>query len=88
MATVSLGMGMDLPDVIRVVQFGLPRTPSLSDIWQRIRRALRNKEKASRQGFSQGTAYIFVPYWAFSQLGSLEKPATKPKAPRRQPRAR
>jgi ATP-dependent helicase YprA (DUF1998 family) len=36
-------MGMDLPDVERVVQFGLPPAPSLSDIWQRFRRAMRNE---------------------------------------------
>ncbi|KAK4233757.1 P-loop containing nucleoside triphosphate hydrolase protein [Achaetomium macrosporum] len=64
-ATVSLGMGMDLPDVERVVQFGLPPAPTLSDIWQRFRRAMRKKE-------GQGTAYLFAPYWAFDHLGSVE----------------
>jgi len=43
-ATVSLSMGMDLPDVERIVQFGLPPSPNLSDIWQRFRRAMRKRE--------------------------------------------
>jgi hypothetical protein len=72
-ATVSLGMGMDLPDVERIVQFGLPPSPNLSDIWQRFRRAMRKRE-------GQGVAYIFVPYWAFDRLGSEDK------QPRRQVR--
>lgn len=64
--TVSLGMGMDLPDVVRVVQFGLPPGASLSDSWQRIRRAMRDKRMV---GQKQGTAILFVPYWAFDFLG-------------------
>jgi superfamily II DNA helicase RecQ len=55
MATISLGMGMDIPDVDRVVQFAIPLDPSISDIWQRFRRAMRSKP-------GQGTAYFFVPY--------------------------
>ncbi|KAK4233871.1 P-loop containing nucleoside triphosphate hydrolase protein [Achaetomium macrosporum] len=70
-ATVSLGMGMDIPDVERVVQFGLPPDPSLSDVWQRIRRAMRKKD-------GQGTAILFIPYWAFDHLGSTENQAKQP----------
>ena len=77
LATVSLGMGMDVPDVERVVQFGLPPTPSLSDLWQRFGRAMRKIK-------GQGKAYLFAPYWAFDHLGSTEKQTRKPKAPRRQ----
>ena len=70
-ATVSLGMGMDIPDVERVVQFGIPPSTSIADIWQRIRRAVR---KQPVDGRVQGTAYLFIPYWAFDHLGSVEKP--------------
>ncbi|KAK3360955.1 hypothetical protein B0T24DRAFT_653029 [Lasiosphaeria ovina] len=79
LATVSLGMGMDIPDVERVVQFGLPPSPSLADIWQRFKRAMRKKE-------GQGMVYLFAPYWAFDHLGSTEKQVKIPKA--RQPRSR
>lgn len=64
-ATVSLGMGMDIPDVERVVQFGLPPDGSLTDFWQRARRAMRKKD-------GQGIAYFFFPYWCFNRLGSAE----------------
>ncbi|KAK4232675.1 hypothetical protein C8A03DRAFT_39742, partial [Achaetomium macrosporum] len=77
-ATVSLGMGMDLPDVERVVQFGLPPAPSLSDIWQRFRRAMRKKD-------GQGTAYLFAPYWAFDRLGSVEAQPRQKKPPPKKP---
>lgn len=65
-------MGMDIPDVERVVQFGLPPSPSLADIWQRFSRAMRKKQ-------GQGIAYLFAPYWAFDQLGSLEAVPKKPR---------
>lgn len=88
LATVSLGLGMDIPDVIRVVQFGLPKTPSLSDLVQRFRRAMRNAQKTADKGYTQGSAVVFVPYWAFSHLGSTDKPTPKAKQPRRRQPAR
>jgi len=70
-ATVSMGMGMDIPDVDRVVQFGLPPSISLSDFWQRSRRAMRKK-------VGQGIAYFFIPYWCFDRLGSAAPVQRKP----------
>jgi hypothetical protein len=70
-ATVSMGMGMDIPDVDRVVQFGLPPSISLSDFWQRSRRAMRKK-------VGQGIAYFFIPYWCFNRLSSDAPVQRKP----------
>ncbi|KAK0728530.1 hypothetical protein B0T26DRAFT_738850 [Lasiosphaeria miniovina] len=79
LASVSLGMGMDIPDVERVIQFGIPPGQSLSDIWQRFRRAMRKCE-------GQGEAILFAPYYLFDQLGTLNKPLPKPRGRgRRQP---
>jgi len=70
LATVSLGMGMDLPDVERVVQFGPPPSLGIPDVVQRFRRAMRGREIKQR---CQGIAYFFVPYWWFDHLGYDEK---------------
>ncbi|EAQ90766.1 hypothetical protein CHGG_02701 [Chaetomium globosum CBS 148.51] len=89
-ATVSLGMGMDIPDVRPVIQFGIPPSTSIADIWQRIRRAVR---KQPVDGRVQGIAYLFILYWAFDHLGSVEKqkPAARkrpqPRRAQRQPNA-
>ena len=85
LATVSLGMGMDIPDIVRVIQFGLPKSPSLADLWQRFSRAMRNMQKAAQKGYSHGSAVVFAPYWAFDHLGSTENAAPKAKQPRRRP---
>ncbi|EAQ83009.1 hypothetical protein CHGG_10827 [Chaetomium globosum CBS 148.51] len=85
LATVSLGMGMDIPDIVRVVQFGLPKSPSLADLWQRFSRAMRNTQKAAEQGYIRGMAVVFAPYWVFSHIGSTDKPVPKTKQPRRRP---
>ena len=85
LATVSLGMGMDIPDIVRVVQFGLPKSPSLADLWQRFSRAMRNTQKAAKQGYIRGMAVVFAPYWVFSHIGSTDKPVPKTKQPRRRP---
>ncbi|KAK0673878.1 hypothetical protein QBC41DRAFT_214049, partial [Cercophora samala] len=47
-ATVSLSMGIDLSDITHVVQFGLPLSSSLSDIWQRFKRAIRNQKEYAK----------------------------------------
>ena len=57
-ATTAVGLGMNLPDVERVVVYGLLITMELSDLMQRIGRAAR---AASRTG----DAIIFLPYWLF-----------------------
>ncbi|KAK7752204.1 transcriptional repressor general negative regulator of transcription subunit 4 [Diatrype stigma] len=78
LATISFGMGLNIPDIRRIVQFNLPPNTSLSDIWQRVGRAMRKQT-------GQGIAYIFAPYWAFDNLGTSE---SVPKTPRPKPRRR
>lgn len=64
LATIALGMGMDIPDVQRVVQFGEVRSKDVPDVWQRFGRAAR--------GGGHGVAYFFAPYWYFDRLGVPE----------------
>ncbi|KAE9980266.1 hypothetical protein EG327_006653 [Venturia inaequalis] len=54
-ATTSLGMGINVSDVSRVVLWGFPIGKDLGDFWQRIGRGGRGKDIRS-------TAYIFLPY--------------------------
>ncbi|OTB19485.1 hypothetical protein K445DRAFT_42905, partial [Daldinia sp. EC12] len=61
-ATVALGMGMDIRDVRRVVQFGAIASGDLADLIQRFGRAARDGKTAAK-------AYFFVPYWYFKSLG-------------------
>ncbi|KAI1818934.1 P-loop containing nucleoside triphosphate hydrolase protein [Xylaria intraflava] len=64
--TIAFGMGLHIPDVRTIVQYGLPIEPSISDLWQRLGRAMRKLE-------GQGTAYIFVPYWLFDHLARARR---------------
>lgn len=73
LATVSLGMGMDIPDVKRVVQFGTIKSGDMADLWQRFGRAVR------AGGF--GIAYYFAPYWWFDKLGLAGGQASSPRSP-------
>ncbi|KAI1818986.1 hypothetical protein F4861DRAFT_544392 [Xylaria intraflava] len=75
--TIAFGMGLHIPDVRTVVQYGLPIEPSVTDLWQRLGRAMRKIP-------GQGTAYIFAPYWLFDHLGTDDKPAPLPTRGRRQ----
>ncbi|KAI1818929.1 P-loop containing nucleoside triphosphate hydrolase protein [Xylaria intraflava] len=75
--TIAFGMGLHIPDVRIVVQYGLPIEPSVTDLWQRLGRAMRKIP-------GQGTAYIFAPYWLFDHLGTDDKPAPPPTRGRRQ----
>lgn len=68
-STVALGLGMDIPDVMRVVQWGIPRSYSLEDIWQRIGRSVRGYVSLNMLKHGQGV--IFAPYWVFDQEGTL-----------------
>ena len=61
-AMTALGMGMDIPDVEFVLQWGFPLTKDISDLWQRFGRAARAQGK-------KGIAVLLVPYWAFDNLG-------------------
>jgi len=65
-ATTSLGMGMNISDIERVVLWKFPIDLSLSDYWQRLGRGGRGPGCTS-QGF------IFLPYWMFDTEG-ISKP--------------
>ena len=66
-ATTSLGMGVNVPDVERVVVWRFPVGMDLGDVWQRLGRGGRGPGRRS-EGF------IFLPYWAFDSQGK-ERPA-------------
>lgn len=61
-ATTSLGMGVNVPDVARVVVWGFPRSDDPSDVWQKLGRGGRGDGRRSM-------GYIFLPYWAFESEG-------------------
>ncbi|KAI1204054.1 P-loop containing nucleoside triphosphate hydrolase protein [Annulohypoxylon truncatum] len=79
LATVALGMGMDIRNVKRVVQFGPLASGNLADLLQRFGRAVRD-------GKTQGTAYFFPPYWYFTILGGDVAEPVKPKRRGRPPK--
>ncbi|KAK3311371.1 P-loop containing nucleoside triphosphate hydrolase protein [Chaetomium strumarium] len=74
LATVSLGMGMDIPDVMQVVQYGPVRSGDIADLWQRFGRAVR------AGGSLHGKAYFFAPYWFFDRLGEEDPVKSNPRA--------
>jgi superfamily II DNA or RNA helicase len=67
-ATTSLGMGIDIPDIETVIQWDIPVSSDIKDLWQRIGRAVR------KYGLL-GRAVLFVPYWMFDRLGHGGPPA-------------
>ncbi|KAF1813104.1 P-loop containing nucleoside triphosphate hydrolase protein [Eremomyces bilateralis CBS 781.70] len=76
-ATTALGMGMDIPDIMVVAQWGLPIGHDLGDIWQRVGRAVRVKQAIN------GMAFIFLPYYAFDLMG--QDPVQMPSSRNNQP---
>jgi superfamily II DNA helicase RecQ len=68
-ATTALGMGMNILDIPIVVQWDIPVTDDLGDLWQRFGRAARGPGQ-------KGTAILFAPYWAFDSLGYSEEKQT------------
>ncbi len=54
-ATTALGMGMDIPDVDMVVQWNIPLTNDIGDLWQRFGCAARDQSR-------RGIAVFFAPY--------------------------
>ncbi|KAI1097497.1 P-loop containing nucleoside triphosphate hydrolase protein [Jackrogersella minutella] len=66
-STVALGLGMDIPDISRIVQWGFPTSLSIEDLWQRFSRAVRGFSRLGMQ--EHGQAILFAPYWAFDRLG-------------------
>jgi superfamily II DNA helicase RecQ len=61
-ATTSLGMGVNISDVERVVTWDFPLDKEVGDIWQRIGRGGRGPGRTSH-------AYVFLPYWLFDSEG-------------------
>ena len=55
-ATDAVGLGIDLPDVERVVQYGLPKEPDMAGLWQRFGRAARGLGVL-------GEAVLIVDHW-------------------------
>ncbi|KAF1807814.1 hypothetical protein P152DRAFT_324347 [Eremomyces bilateralis CBS 781.70] len=70
-------MGMDIPDIMVVAQWGLPIGHNLGNIWQRVRRAVRVKQAIN------GMAFIFLPYYAFDLMG--QDPVQMPSSRNNQP---
>ncbi|KZZ93583.1 ATP-dependent DNA helicase [Ascosphaera apis ARSEF 7405] len=59
-ATTALGMGMDIPDVEVIIQWGLPTSKSIADLWQRFGRSARSPGKT-------GKAIAFLPHHVFDK---------------------
>ena len=62
-ATTALGMGVNIPDVSRVVLWRFPIDFDVGDVQQRIGRGGRGPGRTSQ-------AYILVPYYAFDSEGT------------------
>ena len=71
-ATTALGIGVNIPDVERVVLWKFPIDKSVAEHWQRIGRGGRGEGRTSH-------AFIFLPYWVFDSQGNdrLGTPSTK-----------
>lgn len=61
-ATTSLGMGINVPDIERVIVYDFPQDRSVQDTWQRIGRGGRGENRTSH-------AFVFLPYWVFDSEG-------------------
>lgn len=72
-ATTSLGMGINIPDVARVVTWKIPITVSLGDLWQRLGRGGRGAGLTSK-------AYVMLPYYLFDTEGTC-RPEARPSTP-------
>jgi Helicase conserved C-terminal domain/DEAD/DEAH box helicase len=85
-ATTSLGMGVNVPDVERVVVWKFPRGRQPADVWQRVGRGGRGEGRTS-------IAYVFLPYWAFDiegcyRPGTAEQNDTEPASQGRQKKSK
>jgi len=69
-STTSLGIGVNIPDIERVIIWRFPIDDSLCELWQRIGRGGRGEGRTS-------IAYIFLPYWAFDSEGH-DRPGSVP----------
>jgi superfamily II DNA helicase RecQ len=64
-ATTSLGTGINVPDVSRVVIWGFPIGKDPAEVWQRSGRGGRDEGRTS-------IAYCFFPFWAFDDQGEYK----------------
>ena len=80
-ATTSLGIGVNVPDVAVIVNWKFPIDSEVREIWQRAGRGGRKEGMVSH-------AYFFFPYWAFDSEGRDDptKPAPPPTQPARKQR--
>ena len=69
-STTSLGIGVNIPDIERVIIWRFPIDNSLCELWQRIGRGGRGEGRTS-------IAYILLPYWAFDSEG-CDRPGPVP----------
>ena len=67
-ATTSLGMGVNVPDVERIVVWDFPRSNDPSDTWQKLGRGGRGYGRHS-------DGYVFLPFWAFDSEGTVPPPS-------------
>src|SRR5579871_3044037 len=68
-ATSAFGMGMNIRDIERVVQYGMNIDHDLGDIYQRVGRAACEEGRTA-------VAVIFLPYWYFDYQGREHRTAT------------
>jgi superfamily II DNA or RNA helicase len=61
-ATSAFGIGMNIPDIEKVVQYGMNIDHDLGDIFQRVGRAARGRGRTA-------IGVIFLPYWYFDYQG-------------------
>lgn len=66
-ATTALGLGVDLPDVDVVIQWGIPPSLDLCDLWQRWGRCCRAQGR-------RGIAFLFAPWYYFANSGFDPRP--------------
>ena len=49
-ATEALGLGVDLPDIKRIVQYGVPKLLDMAVLWQRFGRVARGRGQRGDAG--------------------------------------
>jgi superfamily II DNA helicase RecQ len=82
-ATTTLGTGVNVHDVARIINWQFPLGMDLSEIWQRVGRGGRGDGTTSK-------AYVFLPFWAFDDQGR-DKPGQEDAASqptRKKPKAK